>query len=117
PDVAAIKQVNDEIAQGASFRALVRSLIASSHGQLAFDFRLEVAPARVIALRPKPPAPAPALPQSESPQIDSRNSAWAEEYFRAASSIDDGDESKREEAAAAYRKALELDPYLVAAMI
>ena len=31
--------------------------------------------------------------------------------------LDDGDESKQEEAAAAYRKALELDPYLVAALI
>ena len=34
-----------------------------------------------------------------------------------ASALDDGDESKLEEAAAAYRKALELDPYLVAALI
>ena len=41
----------------------------------------------------------------------------AEQYFRAASALDDGDEAKQEEAAAAYRKALEHDPYLVAALI
>ncbi len=41
----------------------------------------------------------------------------AEEYFRAASLLDEGDDSTQEEAAVAYRKALELDPYLVAALI
>jgi tetratricopeptide (TPR) repeat protein len=41
----------------------------------------------------------------------------AEEYFRAGSAFDDGDESNLERAAAAYRRALELDPYLVAALI
>ena len=46
-----------------------------------------------------------------------RDTALAEEYFRAGSALDDGDESKLEQAAAAYRKALELDPYLVAALI
>ena len=46
-----------------------------------------------------------------------RDTALAEEYFRAASALDEGDDSTQEEAAAAYRKALELDPYLVAALI
>src|SRR5205814_7682092 len=48
--------------------------------------------------------------------VGPRHMALAEEYFRAASALDDGDESKLEHAAAAYRKALELDPYLVAAL-
>ena len=39
------------------------------------------------------------------------NTARAEEYFRAASALDDGDEATMGEAAATYRKALELDPY------
>ena len=117
PDVAVMKQVNDDIAQGASFRSLVRSLIASSHGQLAFDFRLDVAPARVLALRRKPAAPTLAPAQGDVSPIEAHDYELAEEYFRAASLLDDGDESKREEAAAAYRKALELDPYLVAAII
>jgi hypothetical protein len=113
PDVAAIKQVHDEMAQGTSFRAVVRSVIASSHGQLAFDFRLDAAPARVLTLRPKPARP----PAGDLPPVSARDAELAEEYFRAASLLDDGHESTREESAAGYRKALELDPYLVAALI
>jgi tetratricopeptide (TPR) repeat protein len=45
------------------------------------------------------------------------NRTLAEEYFRAGSALDEGDESRMEDAAAAYRKALALDPYLVAALI
>src|SRR5207244_173806 len=52
-----------------------------------------------------------------APSHDPGRTLLAEEYFRAASMLDDGEESKLEEAAAAYRKALELDPYLVAALI
>src|SRR5262245_29311620 len=37
PDLAIIKQVNDDLAQGTSFQGVVRSLLASRHGQLAFD--------------------------------------------------------------------------------
>ena len=102
----------------AAFRAIVRTLMASREGQLELDFRLDAAPARVIALRRrggqdgKAPPPADAL-QSVAPQ----NTALAEDYFRAASALDDGNESTMEEAAAGYRKALECDPYLVAALI
>ena len=46
-----------------------------------------------------------------------RDTGLAEEYFLAASALDEGDDSTQEEAAVAYRKALELDPYLVAALI
>ena len=42
---------------------------------------------------------------------------WPRSTSVAASALDDGDEAKLEEAAAAYRKALEHDPYLVAALI
>ena len=114
PDVAAIKQVNDEVAQGASFHAVARALLAARHGQLAFDFRLEVAPARVLALRRSSASPA-RLPGSTA-QPAARDTELAEEYFTRASLLD-GDEARQDEAAAAYRKALELDPYLVAALI
>jgi tetratricopeptide (TPR) repeat protein len=114
PDVAVIKQLNDDVSQGGSFHALVRPLIASSHGQLAFDFRLDVAPARVLTLRRKPSlTPAHGVPAA----VAARDCELAEEYFRAASLLDDGDDATREKAAAAYRKALEVDPYLVAAII
>jgi len=111
-DVSTIKQANDELAAGANFRAVARTLIASRHGQLAFDFRLDAAPAKILSLR-KSAADRPSRPASDAP----RNTALAEEYFRAGSALDDGDDSKLEQAAAAYRKALEIDPYLVAALI
>lgn len=121
PDLAVLKQANDELQQGTSFRTVVRSLLASREGQLAFDFRLDAAPARIIALQPKitPPGGALVDMSAATGNVDAtrRDVARAEDYFRAASLLDDGDETKREEAAAAYRKALELDPYLVAALI
>jgi tetratricopeptide (TPR) repeat protein len=110
-DVALIKQANDDVSQGASFRSAVRALLASRQGQMAFDFRLDATPAKILTLQR--PAPPPAPPDTSR----SRDTALAEEYFRAGSALDDGDESTREQAAAAYRKALERDPYLVAALI
>ena len=111
-DVAIIKQANDDLAGQASFRAVARSLIASRHGQLAFDFRLDAAPAKILTLQ-RPAGPA-GRPRDTAAR---RDTALAEEYFRIGSAVDDGDESKLEHAAAAYRKALEFDPYLVAALI
>jgi tetratricopeptide (TPR) repeat protein len=115
PDLAIVKQASDELDRGASFRAVVRTLIASRQGQLAFDFRLDAAPARVLALRRQPASP-PAV-REQQPARAPRDTNLAESYFRAASLLDDGDETKQEEAAAAYRKALAHDPYLVAALI
>jgi tetratricopeptide (TPR) repeat protein len=112
--VAVIKQANDQLAQGLSFRRIVRSLLAEGQGQLAFDFRLDAAPARVFTLR-RQQSP------EQAPQARSAGSLpdrWrAEEYFRAGSALDDGDQAKVAAAAAAYRKALELDPHLAAALI
>ena len=113
PDLAAIKQANDELARGAPFRAIVRMLMASRHGQLAFDFRLDAEPARVLELRRPPAAP----PVFDASAAAVKNSELAEGYFRAASALDDDDESRQDEAATAYRRALELDPHLVAALI
>jgi tetratricopeptide (TPR) repeat protein len=112
-DVAAIKQANDELAKGLSFRGVVRSLLAAREGQLALDFRIDAAPAKVIAL----PQRQPVQPSRKPSGIDVRDAGRAEEFFRTGSALDDGDESRREEAAAAYRRALEIDPYLVAALI
>ena len=114
-DVAVIKRAHDELVEGASFKRVVRSLLASSEGQLAFDFRLDAEPARIVTLQPRT---ADAGSRRGSAPADApRDRARAEDYFRAASALDDGDEGKREEAAAAYRRALECDPYLVAALI
>jgi len=117
PDVAAIKQANDGLARGASLRSVVRALIAMRQGQLEFDFRLDAAPAKILGLRrPKSDARAPVAQPPEG-KPTRQDTALAEQYFLAASALDDGDDSTEEEAAAAYRKALEHDPYLVAALI
>ena len=115
PDVAIIKHANDTLAQGGAFRSVVRSLMAARQGQLELDFRLDAAPARVIELR-RPPSAQTAKSAAAAP-IAQHNTEMAEEYFRAGSALDDGDESSMEGAAHAYRKALELDPYLVPALI
>lgn len=115
-DLAVIKQASDDLVGGASFRAVARNLMASRHGQLAFDFRLDAAPAKILALRR--PSERPETKPAQMYSADTtRDTARAEEYFRAGSLLDDGDESKLEQAAAAYRRALEFDPYLVAALI
>jgi tetratricopeptide (TPR) repeat protein len=117
PDLAVIKDAHDQVARGASFRTIVKGLLAAREGQLSFDFRLEAEPARIIALghRDRPAAAAHAVQPSTT--VSPARANLAEELFRAASALDDGDESMAAEAAASYRKALELDPTLVAALI
>ena len=117
PDLAAIKQANDELVQGLSFRSVVRTLIAARQGQLEFDFRLDAAPAKIISLRRPETARQEASSRTAEGSVSMRETALAEEYFCMASALDEGDDSTQEEAATAYRKALEHDPYLVAALI
>jgi tetratricopeptide (TPR) repeat protein len=122
PDLQIIKQANDGLDQGMAFRGIVRTLLALRQGQLELDFRLDAAPAKIITLRrpssSSPPAPGqkPLLTVGAA-RVPVHDTSLAEEYFRAASALDDGDESRQDEAAARYRKALEYDPYLVAALI
>jgi tetratricopeptide (TPR) repeat protein len=107
-DLGVIRQVHADLERGASFRAALRSLQALRQGQLAFDFRIEAQPAKVILLaRPLDTARAKSGGAIES----------AEEFFRDGSSLDDGDPRKAPAAARAYRRALEIDPGLVPAMI
>ncbi|OLC46324.1 MAG: hypothetical protein AUH43_14280 [Acidobacteria bacterium 13_1_40CM_65_14] len=114
PDLATIRQANEGLSQGGGFRGIVRTLMALRQGQLELDFRLDAAPAKIITLRR--PAAKGVLP-ADPASVAIRDALVAEEYFRAGSALDDGDEAKLDEAAAAYRKALELDPYLCAALI
>ena len=91
---------------------MVRQLEAERHGQLAFDFRIDATPARVIALTPRE---RPAAPETGGP-TDSDISR-AEALFIAASALDADDPDQSEQAEALYRRALDADPYLVAALI
>jgi tetratricopeptide (TPR) repeat protein len=111
-DLAIIRQAAGALAAGRPLRAVVRQLEAERHGQLTFDFRLDATPARVIALTPRQRPPAP-----DSGGPSSSDISRAEALFLEASAFDTGDDAESAEAEALYRRALEADPYLVAALI
>jgi tetratricopeptide (TPR) repeat protein len=112
-DLAVVRQADEMLAEGMSFRAVLRKLIASRSGQLAFDFRIEAQPAKVLQLTRRE---APPLNAFLDP-VPQRAASSAEALFHAASLIDEGDPARFEEASAAYRQALAVDPCLVPAII
>ena len=112
-DLAVIRQTAAELADGRSFRAVVRQLVAQRHGQLAFDFRLDAQPARIITLPARERSTAP----TDSHPLGDSDAARAEALFAEASSLDTDDEGMAERAADLYRRALIADPLLVAALI
>lgn len=118
-DLLVIRQTSAELERGVSFKAVLRSLLASREGQLAFDFRLDTQPAKILNLRSHaaakrklPPGPAAPLDRSSVEAV-----SMAEQFFLSASELDDGDPAHQDAAAAVYRKALEADPFLVPALI
>ena len=113
PDLAVIRQAEEALAEGLSFRAVLRKLIASRSGQLTFDFRIEAQPAKVLQLKRREPPPLAAF--MDPVPVDTASSA--EELFHAASILDSGAPTNFEEALRAYRLALEVDPDLVPALI
>lgn len=117
-DLTLLRQVQSELQRGVPFRSILRDLQASRSGQLAFDFRLEAQPARILALTPRvAPMASPARPSLLSSDPADRLLTDAERYFLEGSALDDGSGAHVEEAAQAYREALERDPDLVAAII
>jgi tetratricopeptide (TPR) repeat protein len=112
-DLHLIRDADALLAEGASFRAVLRTLLASRSGQLTFDFRIEAPRAKVLQLTQREPPPMTALLSPVGPPPPSA----AEEYFTAASTLDDGDPANADKALLMYRRALEIDPYLVPAMI
>ena len=65
----------------------------------------------------RPIAPAPPIAAGNAFPFSDPQAALAAKYFIEGSRLDDGDERKMEEAAAAYRKALVIDPELVPAIV
>ncbi len=120
-DLTALRQIAGELQQGAQFRAVVRNLQASRTGQLTFDFRLEAQPARIIELKPKSASTNGTLPLGLSGTNGALGTVGelseAEQYFLMGSLLDDGTPERIEEAVKAYRRALDHDPDLVAALI
>ena len=100
----------------APFRAILRSLQAERSGQLAFDFRIDAEPARIIKLKRPKSREIGKEPGKDTVVPLAAPQTLAEEYFVKASTLD-VDESRHNAAATWYRKALEIDPYLVPALI
>lgn len=116
-DLAVIRRLDKALREGAPFKAVLRSLLASREGQLTFDFRLDAQPAKVIALRPASPGRALAAEPARAGDAPAAADEVAEEYFTLASSLDDGSAANQAKAAHTYRRALEIDPALVPALI
>ena len=112
-DLALLRQADAELAEGVTFRTVLRALLASKSGQLAFDFRIDAPVAKILKLTKKLPPPMAALMEP----VPQEEPSSAERYFQEASMLDDGDPQNIEPALRAYRRALEIDPYLVAALI
>jgi tetratricopeptide (TPR) repeat protein len=127
PDLQTIKQVAAELEKGTPLRTVLRTLAAERQGQLRLDFQdahaASAAPrAKVIALdqhRARREAVGGASPRDASLQFPFADpqSALAAKYFVEGSRLDDGEEQNMESAAAAYRKALIVDPDLVPAVV
>ena len=111
--VSIVRQADEAVAGGATFRSVLRNLLASRNGQLTLDFRLDPQHAKVLQLKRREPPPMAAL-MDPAPVVEESSAA---QYFAAASILDDGTPENFEEAASAYRRALEIDPYLVPALI
>jgi tetratricopeptide (TPR) repeat protein len=126
-DLLAVKQLASEIAQGTPLRLILRAMLAEREGQMELDFHAgaDTPRAKVVALAShratKRDAARPAQPIAKDPgtafPFSDPQSALAAKYFVEGSRLDDGDERKMEEAAAAYRKALVIDPDLVPAIV
>ncbi len=136
-DLTALRNVHARLQDGVPFRVILRDLQASRTGQLAFDFRLDAHQARIIELRSgrrmaqsRDTAPqmsqkaqmdawmrSPGLPAPTDPAGAPRTLSAAEEHFLLGSLLDDGSPERLDEAAQAYRRALDGDPDLVAALI
>ena len=132
-DLLAIKQVASELEKGTPLKGILRGLLAERQGQLELDFHAaaDAPKAKVVALlgrRTVPPGVTSAAPlQADASMVRDTayqsfpftdpQTALAAKYFIEGSRLDDGEERNMEGAAAAYRKALVIDPDLVPAIV
>jgi tetratricopeptide (TPR) repeat protein len=122
-EVATIKQLAGELERAVPLKTALRTLTAEHQGQLQLDFHASgTSPAKVVAIGGRPSRkaserpPNPIAAGNAFPFSDPQ-AALAAKYFIEGSRLDDGDDTKMEEAAAAYRKSLVIDPDLVPAIV
>ncbi len=119
-DLGIIRQVSEGIESGASFRVVLRALVAAREGQLMLDFSQrmgEAQPVKVVALTPQRETGATPTTVAEVWPSSSAHLLLAARYFREGAALDEGGEGDQERARLVYRKALLLDPNLVPALI
>jgi tetratricopeptide (TPR) repeat protein len=132
-DLLTIKHVANELDRGTPLRVILRGLLAERQGQLEFDFHAapDTPRAKVVALQGRRTVPqgvttAGPLQADASMMRDGGyhsfpftdpQTALAAKYFIEGSRLDNGEERNMEGAAAAYRKALVIDPDLVPAIV
>jgi tetratricopeptide (TPR) repeat protein len=132
-DLLAIKHVASELERGTPLKIILLGLLAERQGQLELDFHAapDTPKAKVVVLHGRRSVPrgvtsgAP-LPADASMVRDNAyhsfpftdpQTALAAKYFIEGSRLDDGEDRNMEGAAAAYRKALVIDPDLVPAIV
>ena len=119
-DLGIIRQVSEGLESGASFRVVLRALVAARDGQLMLDFSQrmgEAQPVKVVALTPQRETGATPTTVAEVWPSSSAHLSLAARYFREGAALDEGGEGDQERARLAYRKALLLDPNLVPALV
>jgi tetratricopeptide (TPR) repeat protein len=129
-DLLAIKHVASELDRGTPLKVILRGLLAERQGQLEFDFHAapDTPRAKVVDLQGRRTGPlavgnATPLASGGGPKEGSSfpftdpQTALSSKYFIEGSRLDDGEEQNMEGAAAAYRKALVIDPDLVPAIV
>ncbi len=120
-DLTTIKQLSSELERDVPLRTALRALAAERQGQLQLDFHASgSAPAKVVELTSRastrPPGRAGFANATAPPYLDPQ-ATLAAKYFVEGSRMDDGDVTNMARAAAAYRKALVIDPDLVPAIV
>jgi tetratricopeptide (TPR) repeat protein len=126
-EVATLKQLSSELERKVPLKQVLRALLAERQGQLHLDFHTSgTAAAKVVSLAARQPrderralvdrAGAPAPSAGGFPFSDPQ-AALAAKYFLEGSRLDNGDGRRLDDAAAAYRKALVIDPALVPAIV
>jgi tetratricopeptide (TPR) repeat protein len=125
-DLLAIKHVANELDRGTPLKVILRGLLAERQGQLEFDFHAapDTPRAKVVNLQRRralgvgSPTPLSAGgPKEGAFPFTDPQTALSAKYFIEGSRLDDGEERNMEGAAAAYRKALVIDPDLVPAIV